>query len=147
MISGSYEDVVLTKENPTQSLGLSIVGGCDHFCHPFGTGERGVYVSKIVPDSLAAQSGRLRVGDRVEKVNGTPVADLSHQQVVQLMIQAGSQLTLHVFHETLPKVTFFTMLFQFIQVTGSYGNTVSLKLHMLGHATEGNRFWFSQQLA
>ncbi|XP_022643701.1 protein lap4-like isoform X4 [Varroa destructor] len=100
---GSYEDVVLTKENPTQSLGLSIVGGCDHFCHPFGTGERGVYVSKIVPDSLAAQSGRLRVGDRVEKVNGTPVADLSHQQVVQLMIQAGSQLTLHVFHETLPK--------------------------------------------
>ncbi|OQR76002.1 protein lap4-like, partial [Tropilaelaps mercedesae] len=101
--NGSYEDVTLTRENPTQSLGLSIVGGCDHFCHPFGTGEKGVYISKIVPDSLAAQLGRLRVGDRLEKVNGTPVADLSHQRVVQLMVQAGTQLTLHVFHETLPK--------------------------------------------
>ena len=102
--AGTNEDVTLSKESPTQSLGLSIVGGCDHFCHPFGTGEGGVYVSKIVPSSLAAQCGRLRVGDRVEKVNGVSVDDLSHQEVVQLMVQSGSDLVLHVYHEALPKV-------------------------------------------
>jgi protein scribble len=29
-------------------LGLSIVGGADHACHPFGLNEPGLFISKVV---------------------------------------------------------------------------------------------------
>ncbi len=28
-------------------LGLSIIGGSDHSCVPFGTGEPGIFISKV----------------------------------------------------------------------------------------------------
>merc|ERR1719362_2370309 len=46
-------------------LGLSIIGGSDHSCVPFGTGEQGIYVSKIIPGGSAAATGKLRMGDRI----------------------------------------------------------------------------------
>lgn len=38
-----------------KSLGLSIVGGCDHSSHPFGVDRPGVFISKIASNSPAAR--------------------------------------------------------------------------------------------
>ena len=39
------EDVTLVKSGGP--LGLSIIGGSDHSCVPFGTGEPGIFISKV----------------------------------------------------------------------------------------------------
>lgn len=39
------EDVVLVKAGGP--LGLSIIGGSDHSCVPFGTGDPGIFISKV----------------------------------------------------------------------------------------------------
>lgn len=39
------QDVVLVKAGGP--LGLSIIGGTDHPCHPFGADEPGVFISKV----------------------------------------------------------------------------------------------------
>ena len=41
------EEVVLVKAGGP--LGLSIIGGSDHSCVPFGTGESGIFISKVRP--------------------------------------------------------------------------------------------------
>ena len=39
------EDVLLVKDGGP--LGLSIIGGSDHSCIPFGTGDPGIFISKV----------------------------------------------------------------------------------------------------
>jgi hypothetical protein len=42
--------VVIAKgEGP---LGLSIVGGSDHACHPFGLNEPGLFISKVISNIM-----------------------------------------------------------------------------------------------
>ncbi|XP_003375373.1 putative PDZ domain protein, partial [Trichinella spiralis] len=57
------EEVCVIKTG--NALGLSIVGGTDHSCHPFGGSEPGVFISKVVPDGPAGKTGKLRLGDRL----------------------------------------------------------------------------------
>jgi len=39
------QEVILVKAGGP--LGLSIIGGSDHSCVPFGTGEPGIFISKV----------------------------------------------------------------------------------------------------
>ncbi|CAH2243352.1 jg21392 [Pararge aegeria aegeria] len=94
------EDVVMVKEGG--SLGFSIIGGTDHSCVPFGGKEPGIFVSHIVPGGVAARSGKLRMGDRLIKVNGTELVGATHRDAVQLLLQPGSTLALTVRHDPLP---------------------------------------------
>ncbi|CAK1579395.1 unnamed protein product [Parnassius mnemosyne] len=94
------EDVTLLKEGG--SLGFSIIGGTDHSCVPFGGKEPGIFVSHVVPGGVAARSGKLRMGDRLLKVNGTELSGATHREAVQLLLQPGPTLTLTVRHDPLP---------------------------------------------
>ncbi|CAH0723709.1 unnamed protein product, partial [Brenthis ino] len=94
------EDVTLVKEGG--SLGFSIIGGTDHSCVPFGGKEPGIFISHIVPGGVAARSGKLRMGDRLVKVNGNELTGASHRDAVQLLLQPGATLTLSVRHDPLP---------------------------------------------
>ncbi|XP_057353616.1 protein scribble homolog isoform X1 [Manis pentadactyla] len=76
-------------------LGLSIVGGSDHSSHPFGIQEPGVFISKVLPRGLAAQSG-LRVGDRILAVNGQDVREATHQEAVSALLRPCQELVLLV---------------------------------------------------
>ncbi|XP_053605451.1 protein lap4 isoform X3 [Plodia interpunctella] len=95
------EDVVLVKEGG--SLGFSIIGGTDHSCVPFGAKEPGIFISHIVPGGVAARSGKLRMGDRLIKVNGNELTGATHRDAVQLLLQPGTTLTLTVRHDPLPQ--------------------------------------------
>ncbi|XP_077288185.1 scribble planar cell polarity protein isoform X3 [Arctopsyche grandis] len=95
------EDVVLSKEGG--SLGFSIIGGTDHSCTPFGSKEPGIFISHVVPGGVASNSGKLRLGDRLLKVNATPLVGVTHSEAVQLLLQNAAQLTLTVRHDPMPK--------------------------------------------
>ncbi|XP_041968097.1 protein lap4 isoform X17 [Aricia agestis] len=94
------EEVTLLKEGG--SLGFSIIGGTDHSCVPFGGKEPGIFISHVVPGGVAARSGKLRMGDRLLAVNGTPLAGAAHRDAVQLLLQPGPTLALTVRHDPLP---------------------------------------------
>ncbi|XP_014232467.1 protein lap4 isoform X1 [Trichogramma pretiosum] len=93
------EDVILIKEG---SLGFSIIGGTNHSCTPFGSKEPGIFISHIVPGGIAAKSGKLRMGDRILKVNGTDITKATHQEAVTELLRSGDQIILTIQHDPLP---------------------------------------------
>ncbi|XP_017775340.1 PREDICTED: protein lap4-like isoform X3 [Nicrophorus vespilloides] len=95
------EDVILSKAEG--SLGFSIIGGTDHSSIPFGTKEPGIFISHMVLGGTAARCGKLRVGDRILKVNGTDVTQATHQEAVMELLRPGDQITLNIRHDPLPE--------------------------------------------
>ncbi|XP_065157658.1 protein lap4-like isoform X4 [Atheta coriaria] len=95
------EDVTLSKAGG--SLGFSIIGGTDHSSIPFGVKEPGIFISHMVPSGTAASCGKLRVGDRILKVNGTDVTQATHQEAVMELLRPGDQITLTIRHDPLPE--------------------------------------------
>ncbi|XP_023312117.1 protein lap4 [Anoplophora glabripennis] len=95
------EDVTLSKMGG--SLGFSIIGGTDHSSIPFGAKEPGIFISHMVPGGTAAKSGKLRVGDRILKVNGADVTQATHQEAVMELLRPGDFITLTIRHDPLPE--------------------------------------------
>ncbi|XP_039279782.1 protein scribble homolog isoform X7 [Nilaparvata lugens] len=97
----SPQDVTLVKAGG--SLGFSIIGGTDHSCIPFGGANPGIFVSHVVPGGIAANSGKLRMGDRILKVNGQDISKCSHQDAVMALLTSGDEIVLNVQHDPLPE--------------------------------------------
>ncbi|PAV80793.1 hypothetical protein WR25_03350 [Diploscapter pachys] len=97
---GKTETVDLHKEG--RALGLSIVGGIDHSSHPFGVNSPGVFISKIASQSPADKCGRLRIGDRILRVNGRDVSKAPHLTAVEALKSSGTKVTLMVTHDPQP---------------------------------------------
>ncbi|XP_049827592.1 protein lap4 isoform X14 [Schistocerca gregaria] len=95
------QEVVLHKEGG--SLGFSIIGGTDHSCTPFGATEPGIFISHLVPGGIAAQSGKLRMGDRILKVNGEDITKYTHKEAVMALLKPGDEIHLTVQHDPLPE--------------------------------------------
>lgn len=57
---------------------------------------------KIVPGGIAANSGKLRMGDRILQVNGTDVTSATHQEAVMELLRPGDDIKLYVQHDPLP---------------------------------------------
>ncbi|CAG9769323.1 unnamed protein product [Ceutorhynchus assimilis] len=100
-IDSDEQDVILSKAEG--SLGFSIIGGSDHSSIPFGDKEPGIFISHMVPGGTAANSGKLRVGDRILKVNGEDITKFSHQDAVMALLRPGDSITLSVRHDPLPE--------------------------------------------
>ncbi|XP_073815376.1 uncharacterized protein isoform X5 [Musca autumnalis] len=94
------EEVVLPKNQG--SLGFSIIGGTDHSCVPFGAREPGIFISHIVPGGIASKCGKLRMGDRILKVNDTDVSRATHQEAVMELLKPGNDIKLTIQHDPLP---------------------------------------------
>ncbi|XP_055300027.1 protein lap4-like isoform X19 [Sitodiplosis mosellana] len=94
------EEVILPKNKG--SLGFSIIGGTDHSCVPFGANEPGIFISHVVPGGIAANCGKLRMGDRILKVNGTDVTAATHQEAVMELLRPGDEIKLTIQHDPLP---------------------------------------------
>ncbi|XP_074862262.1 membrane-associated guanylate kinase, WW and PDZ domain-containing protein 1 isoform X23 [Carettochelys insculpta] len=75
------QDIFLWRKET--GFGFRILGGNE-------PGEP-IYIGHIVPVGAADADGRLRSGDELICVDGTPVVGKSHQLVVQLMQQAAKQ--------------------------------------------------------
>lgn len=56
-------------------------------------------IGRVIDGSPADQCGKLKVGDRISAVNGQSIIDLSHENIVQLIKDAGNTVTLTVIAE------------------------------------------------
>lgn len=105
-------------------LGFSIIGGTDHSCTPFGAHEPGIFIShvstrrqlrrhsnaydatclfpQIVSNGIAALCGKLRMGDRILKVNGSDVTSATHQEAVMELLRPCDDIQLTIQHDPLP---------------------------------------------
>ncbi len=94
------EEIDIRKLNG--AMGLSIVGGGNVPCHPFGLEQPGIFVSKIVPEGPASRASSLRVGDRLLRVNGVDVTNMSHDDTVDELKRNHDHVLLLVSHDPQP---------------------------------------------
>lgn len=56
-------------------------------------------IGRIIEGSPTDRLGQLKVGDRISAVNGQSIMELSHNDIVQLIKDAGNSVTLTVVPE------------------------------------------------
>ncbi|XP_004562163.2 disks large homolog 4 isoform X5 [Maylandia zebra] len=84
-----YEEITLERGN--SGLGFSIAGGTDN---PHIGDDPSIFITKIIPGGAAAQNGRLRVNDRIVRVNETDVREVTHSGAVEALKEAGGLVRL-----------------------------------------------------
>lgn len=63
-----------------KNLGFTICGGKGSM-----RGDVGIYVRSIYPEGIAAEDGRLRVGDELLEVNGKPLVGCTHKKAASII--------------------------------------------------------------
>lgn len=83
-------------ERTSAGLGLSIAGG--RGSTPFKGDDEGIFISRVTEGGPADLAG-LRVGDKVNKVNGVSVDDADHYDAVEVLKACGAVLVLVISRE------------------------------------------------
>uniref|UniRef100_A0A667Z7E0 Multiple PDZ domain crumbs cell polarity complex component n=1 Tax=Myripristis murdjan TaxID=586833 RepID=A0A667Z7E0_9TELE len=78
-------------KGPTDSLGISIAGGVGS---PLG--DVPIFIAMMNPTGLAAQTQKLKIGDRIVSICGTSAEGMSHTQAVTLLKNATGTIELQV---------------------------------------------------
>ncbi|XP_075406789.1 gamma-1-syntrophin isoform X2 [Tenrec ecaudatus] len=84
----SGERTVAIRRQTVGGFGLSIKGGAEH--------NIPVVISKISKEQKAELSGLLFIGDAILQINGINVRKCRHEEVVQVLRNAGEEVTLTV---------------------------------------------------
>ncbi|XP_037075487.1 disks large homolog 2-like [Pollicipes pollicipes] len=100
-----YEEVALWRGS--QGLGFSIAGGRDN---PHVGDDPSIYITKLIPGGTAATGGQLRVGDIIARVNGVSVANVTHEQAVDALRKAGTNVQLSVRRRRQPRSEYLVQL-------------------------------------
>ncbi|XP_043422118.1 multiple PDZ domain protein isoform X20 [Prionailurus bengalensis] len=79
------------KKGPADSLGISIAGGVGS---PLG--DVPIFIAMMHPNGVAAQTQKLRVGDRIVTICGTPTEGMTHTQAVNLLKNASGSIEMQV---------------------------------------------------
>uniref|UniRef100_A0A8I6AGX6 Multiple PDZ domain crumbs cell polarity complex component n=1 Tax=Rattus norvegicus TaxID=10116 RepID=A0A8I6AGX6_RAT len=79
------------KNGPADALGLSIAGGVGS---PLG--DVPIFIAMMHPNGVAAQTQKLRVGDRIVTICGTSTDGMTHTQAVNLMKNASGSIEVQV---------------------------------------------------
>lgn len=88
------EEIIDLPRGPN-GLGFNIRGGIDV---PHLKNDHGIFVTKIRNNGTAFEDGRLQEGDKILEVNGKDLRRLTHNEAVQIFINAGSKISLLVQH-------------------------------------------------
>uniref|UniRef100_A0A8C2T3S1 Multiple PDZ domain protein n=1 Tax=Coturnix japonica TaxID=93934 RepID=A0A8C2T3S1_COTJA len=76
---------------PADSLGVSIAGGVGS---PLG--DIPIFIAMMHPNGVAAQTQKLRVGDRIVSICGTSTEGMTHSQAVSILKNASGTIELQV---------------------------------------------------
>ncbi|XP_058528339.1 multiple PDZ domain protein isoform X3 [Ochotona princeps] len=79
------------KKGLTDSLGISIAGGVGS---PLG--DVPIFIAMMHPNGVAAQTQKLRVGDRIVSICGTSTEGMTHTQAVTLLKNASGSIEMQV---------------------------------------------------
>lgn len=88
---GSHDIIVvlLHKENPSGSVGITLAGGVD--CE-----AKEITVHRVLSHSIADKDGRVQRGDRILSINGRSTRGLSHRESLAVLKQPRSEVVLVV---------------------------------------------------
>ncbi|XP_053973309.1 uncharacterized protein LOC128873635 [Hylaeus volcanicus] len=81
--------VLLHKENPTGSVGITLAGGAD--CE-----VKEITVHRVLAHSIADKDGRVQRGDRILSINGRSTRGLTHRESLTVLKQPRSEVVLVV---------------------------------------------------
>lgn len=70
--------VVLQRETPESSIGITLAGGSDYEA-------KEITIHKILTNTPAAKDGRLKKGDRILAVNGMSMRGLTHRESISVL--------------------------------------------------------------
>lgn len=86
---GSHDLIVvlLHKENPSGSVGITLAGGID--CE-----TKEISVHRVLAHSIADKDGRVHRGDRILSINGRSTRGLSHRESLAILKQPRSEIVL-----------------------------------------------------
>ncbi|XP_013371771.1 PREDICTED: multiple PDZ domain protein isoform X3 [Chinchilla lanigera] len=79
------------KKGPSDSLGISVAGGMGS---PLG--DVPIFIAMMHPNGVAAQTQKLRVGDRIVTICGTATEGMTHTQAVNLLKNASGSIEMQV---------------------------------------------------
>ncbi|XP_032978755.1 multiple PDZ domain protein isoform X18 [Rhinolophus ferrumequinum] len=79
------------KKGPGDSLGISIAGGVGS---PLG--DVPIFIAMMHPNGVAAQTQKLRVGDRIVTICGASTEGMTHTQAVNLLKNASGSIEMQV---------------------------------------------------
>uniref|UniRef100_A0A8C3VC78 Multiple PDZ domain crumbs cell polarity complex component n=1 Tax=Catharus ustulatus TaxID=91951 RepID=A0A8C3VC78_CATUS len=82
---------ILVLSSPADSLGVSIAGGVGS---PLG--DVPIFIAMMHPNGVAAQTQKLRVGDRIVSICGTSTEGMTHSQAVNILKNASGTIELQV---------------------------------------------------
>ncbi|NWT01425.1 MPDZ protein, partial [Mionectes macconnelli] len=89
--SGLKKSTSKSGESPADSLGVSIAGGVGS---PLG--DVPIFIAMMHPNGVAAQTQKLRVGDRIVSICGTSTEGMTHSQAVNILKNASGTIELQV---------------------------------------------------
>ncbi|CAD1469607.1 unnamed protein product [Heterotrigona itama] len=81
--------VLLHKENPSGSVGITLAGGAD--CE-----IKEITVHRVLAHSIADKDGRVQRGDRILSINGRSTHGLTHRESIAVLKQPRSEVVLVV---------------------------------------------------
>ncbi|CAL7936831.1 unnamed protein product [Xylocopa violacea] len=90
-VRGAHDVIVvlLHKENPTGSVGITLAGGAD--CE-----IKEITVHRVLAHSIADRDGRMQRGDRILSINGRSTQGLTHRESIAVLKQPRSEVVLVV---------------------------------------------------
>ncbi|XP_015431431.1 PREDICTED: uncharacterized protein LOC107187771 [Dufourea novaeangliae] len=81
--------VLLHKENPAGSVGITLAGGAD--CE-----VKEITVHRVLAHSIADRDGRVQKGDRILSINGRSTRGITHRESLTVLKQPRSEVVLVV---------------------------------------------------
>ncbi|OAD57590.1 Pro-interleukin-16 [Eufriesea mexicana] len=81
--------VLLHKENPSGSVGITLAGGAD--CE-----IKEISIHRVLAHSIADKDGRVQRGDRILSINGRSTQGLTHRESIAVLKQPRSEVVLVV---------------------------------------------------
>jgi C-terminal processing protease CtpA/Prc len=79
--------VLLHKENPSGSVGITLAGGVD--CE-----TKEISVHRVLLHSIADKEGSIQRGDRILSINGRSMRGLTHRESLAVLKQPRPELVL-----------------------------------------------------
>ena len=84
-----YFEIILHRSE--KGLGFSIAGGIDN---PHLPNDYLIYVTKVIPEGVAAIDDRLQINDVIELVNDISIINVTHAFAVETLKNAGHKVKL-----------------------------------------------------
>lgn len=136
---------IIHEENPTTAGAFLFLRKCFITVNPPSDLSLSVIphkIGRIIEGSPTDRCGLLHVGDRISAVNGRSILELSHNDIVQLIKEAGNVVTLTVVPEdggfcSNPNVQIYIFFVVYFGIKGAHSSKGSAHKSLTSYIKNG----------